>query len=298
LHAATPPEPFGNPLVYPVGGVNADGSPIAIAREGGTPPIVAISSRATVSDPTLPRLPPRTGTSVAAAVLASAFALVWAEDPELTAAEVMQIVYESGIDRGRKADFWMRGNAPNVHQVSLCRAFQLALGVSSWEDCPQVESPAAPGPTDVAEQVELAIAYDETRGAFFSAISVDLSPAETYCCLETWPWVNEFPAIAPCGDCVGLSDPTDTRIFIAIDTAYKGTLTEATVVLRDSSGNMRRFSFPYAADIQLERGTTFVLTGIPAGQVHSAWIEFVSLGARGASPRRKAVVSEIPIFQR
>jgi len=121
------------PLVYAVGGVRSDGSPLLNARPGGMPLRAAYGEKAVVPtwDPkTLPVM--LTGSSVSTAVVSSIAAIVWDTRPDLDSYGVMKKLYESGEPLAFKADFWAGSGTPSnppfpiVHRVSLCAALEAA----------------------------------------------------------------------------------------------------------------------------------------------------------------------------
>ena len=140
-------------LLYAVGGVQSDGEPLANARHGGMPPRAAYAENAVVPswDPDRPTAT-LTGSSVGTAVASSIAAVVWDRYPNLDSHEVMDILYESGNDLGRKADFWFGASAPptapfpNVHRLSLCAALEEACDRYGPEPCPPCDpwKPASP----------------------------------------------------------------------------------------------------------------------------------------------------------
>jgi hypothetical protein len=90
------------PLVYGVGGVQADGKPLANARLHGMPQRVAYGETEIFS-----------GSSVATAVASSIAAVVWNTFPGFSSSEVMKILDDSGdaLD-----------GFPGVRRLSLCAA--------------------------------------------------------------------------------------------------------------------------------------------------------------------------------
>jgi hypothetical protein len=133
------------PLLYAVGGVRADGSPLANARPGGMP------RRAAYGETGL-----YTGTSVATAVASSIAAVVWDTFPHLTSRCVMQILDGTELDSGcrlklqagkpddllsMKADFWYGMSswteaAPPVRRLTLCTVLEQACSGQPSATCP------------------------------------------------------------------------------------------------------------------------------------------------------------------
>lgn len=135
------------PLVYAVGGVQADGSPLANARPGGMP------RRAAYGETEM-----YVGTSVSTVVASSIAAVVWDTFPDLTSREVMQILDGTGshpswlkeIGTGTpdgmlpmRADFWFGMGAwnaaqaaPPVRELTLCTVLRQACSERPGAACP------------------------------------------------------------------------------------------------------------------------------------------------------------------
>ncbi|WP_428263786.1 S8/S53 family peptidase [Haliangium sp.] len=136
------------PLVHAVGAVRADDRPIVLTRAGGRPRLAAVGAHVVAptwthggqqapdedSGPT----EVLTGTSMAAAVVSGVAASVWAYRPELSPAEVMDIVYSSGVALNRGAEFYLAGSgaAPRIRRVSQCRALAKACAKGDGH-CPR-----------------------------------------------------------------------------------------------------------------------------------------------------------------
>jgi hypothetical protein len=143
-HTIDKPESY-DPLVFAVGALDAGDRPIATTRVAGRPPLAAYGFAVPDLDgaeEAKSGLAPLSGSSLAAAAVSGIAALVWALAPELSAAQVMQIVYDSGADLsvrpGAASDFQLPpGSHPPrnaVHRASLCNALRaVAPGLVS---CP------------------------------------------------------------------------------------------------------------------------------------------------------------------
>ncbi len=119
------------PLLYAVAGVQASGEPLANARKGGIPPRVAYADHVAVACHGASKpIGTYTGSSVAAAVVSSIAAAVWARDPNLEASKVMKHLEDTGEPLERVADFGdgvsTTAGSRRVQQVSLCRALGVA----------------------------------------------------------------------------------------------------------------------------------------------------------------------------
>lgn len=135
LFNAPEPPSSGNlyaPLVYSVGGLTHDHQPMARSRVGGMPRLAALATNATTADAQRTG----TGTSVAAAVTSGVAALVWSYNPQLTPAQVMDIIYTSGTDTSMVADYIYAGaHAIDVHAVDACAALEHACNLDG-ANCP------------------------------------------------------------------------------------------------------------------------------------------------------------------
>lgn len=124
------------PLVYAVGGLQANGAPLANARPGGMPRRAAYG-----------QFKPFVGSSVATAVASSIAAVVWDTFPDLTASEVMQILDGKGSEPNgllaMNADFWFGMNQmtaiqaePQVRRLTLCSVLEQACNERPGIPCP------------------------------------------------------------------------------------------------------------------------------------------------------------------
>lgn len=137
-----PTETRKNPLVYAVGGLDSDGSPLANARPGGMPRRAAYGETPVVTRVDLGTLETTyngmlySGSSVATAVVSSIAAFVWNAFPHLDSHRLMEILDSSGDPRPFEADFRFvdannrtYANAPTVRRLSLCRTLSTACVV-------------------------------------------------------------------------------------------------------------------------------------------------------------------------
>ena len=128
------------PLVFAVGGVEPNDADLSMARKYARTEILAPAAHAVVEDtqaggPSVMQ----TGTSVAAAVTSAAAAVIWSYRPDLSANEVMDMVYEGGADVGRSADVCYGGGACDrtARRVSICGALKQACA-SGAGGCPSM----------------------------------------------------------------------------------------------------------------------------------------------------------------
>lgn len=113
------------PLVYSVGGLRYEDSPMTGSREQGLPRLVATATHGTVGT----EWPTMTGTSIATAAVSGAAALIWSHFPHLDATQVMDLLYSSGHDLDAPADYSLLGSGNfDMHRLDICAAFESACG--------------------------------------------------------------------------------------------------------------------------------------------------------------------------
>ncbi|MEZ4294696.1 MAG: S8 family serine peptidase [Polyangiaceae bacterium] len=116
------------PMLYSVAGVDGADLPLANARPGALPALVAPAfavpgSRLLfgASDPS--DVGPFTGSSVAAASASGVAAMVWLHDRNLAPLGVMNRLHSTGVDLGLTPEACPAvGGCPSVHRLSLCGA--------------------------------------------------------------------------------------------------------------------------------------------------------------------------------
>jgi len=165
------------PLLYAVGGLQADSLPLGNARVGGMPRCAAYGESILY-----------TGSSVATAVASSIAAVVWDSFPHLHYYEVMDILYRSGdgLKQPTLASFWSEAGSsvtstpPPVHKLSLCKAFR--------EAC--LSNGGGPGSCPTCDSLR------EVR----RSVRGEVSPAMKGSCE---PWVFPQPDDPPRPNCAG-----------------------------------------------------------------------------------------------
>lgn len=212
-------EADGAPILYAVGGLRADGSPLDNARPSGMPRRAAFGETKVF-----------TGSSVATAIVSSIAAVVWDTFPDLNSCEVMDILDgthrclppdETGTDQPMKAaateedqerplraDFWFGANArtdgrthagapvgapaeapveaPPVSRLSLCTVLRKACEKES--SIPFCSSLPTCEPLKAA-QTRIVQRNVEPRGEH----RVDQGSCE--------PWLYPQPESVPCPSC-------------------------------------------------------------------------------------------------
>ncbi|AKT42365.1 S8/S53 family peptidase [Chondromyces crocatus] len=242
----SPPEAPGAPiddaLLFAVGGVDHADRPIVRARPEGNPRLAALALHGTAGQPGLSLPAPLTGTSVAAAAVSGIAAATWAYRPDLTATEIMDLVYRAGPILSRKADFHASGVSDLVRRVTRCRALAAACppggGTST---CPPTGVPCASFPPPQPAQ------NPSWTPSLLSALATDLATApplfgphtrldvlpepRRYRSLAAAPWVHPQPERPPCGACIFQPSNGSLYIEIASDYPQRRVLTQTTLTL-------------------------------------------------------------------
>jgi hypothetical protein len=160
------------PLLYAVGGVQANNSPLANARRGGMPQRAAYGETEIFS-----------GSSVATAVASSIAAVVWNTYPDLTSSEVMQSLDEGGRELKLAADFWsspaLASPAPKVRKLSLCTALAKAEKICQARGLSHCLNPT--GEHEAEQKAEC------DRLQELAEPSVEVAPATPGSC-QPWLW--------------------------------------------------------------------------------------------------------------
>ncbi len=272
------------PLIYAAGGIRSGGEALANARLGGTPRLVAFADHAVAVDPGR-HVPTAilTGSSVAALVTSATAAAVWSYRPSLSSYQVMEIVYQSGDDLGRGANFCLGGSRRtpcpdstlNVRRVSLCAAFTEACAGGD-EACPpdlptcgawpgEALSLAAtdrgsfvPVPsmivnldTDVTQPYATTASVCRGENLLHkpSVTPLDPCPHRQYYGHTVESWTEPQPTSDPCPACE-LDYQSPGKLYVEIDEYFSGTLTDATLIIGSATYNLGLGSLS-AGDIAL-----------------------------------------------
>lgn len=250
------------PVVFSVSGVGGNDQRLDLARSGSETRIVAPAALAVA------RIeanggdfgtPPKTGSSVAAAVVSAAAAAAWAFDETLTARQLMQLVYASGVDLGRTAEHHF-GGAVGVRRVDFCKAIDAACtgpsSVCQSLSCSSVGAYAgsilkvpyaaeleiealysAAERSEVEDEPIYAIAEDGVCDATKVLSPGDpLAQAGTLCADEQHYGSRSLP-VGPqppeptCGDCFVDPHFSDFDVFLSIDEAAGATYADPSVAL-------------------------------------------------------------------
>jgi hypothetical protein len=163
------------PLIHSVGAVGWDDVKIDLSRVNGLPRLAALGS--SVVGPDLER-GPLTGTSMSAAAVSGIAALVWGYNPTLTAHEVADVIWSSGIDTGKDADYGVDGQLDDIRRATACAALTEACNRTG--KCPNFSLVC--GETLDTTALETEIAGMSHDNGFLEKVAVkSIGECETYC---------------------------------------------------------------------------------------------------------------------
>lgn len=233
------------PLVYAAGGVDGRDRPLLNGRPEAMPPLATYAAHASVATED-GYTTPLTGTSVSAAVVSATAGLLWSYAPELTPDQVMGLIYESGIDTGRSADFAFGDATPAVHRVSVCAAMSRLC--SSKEDgrCPELDCADPSVPADgylggyfAAAHAAIADAGDRKR-SFFGPVG-EAPVCESTSWNEQVQPQPELPACPACG--LDSPPPPDNKgtLYMTLESEYLGSVVAIILTTFDPLGRPTSF---------------------------------------------------------
>ncbi|MEM7677675.1 MAG: S8 family serine peptidase [Myxococcota bacterium] len=289
------------PLVFAVGGLEANDADLGLGRQQARPRWVAPAAHAVVADGD-EHSALQTGTSVASAVTAAAAAIVWSYRPELSADEVFDVVYEGGADIGRPVELCVGGcEAQTARRVSICGAVMQAC--SGQEGVCPAELPACermPGGREVrpdpqalvpaAQRVVSASMVQHQASVGWPcfgdvyASSEDVAnpcPAAQFFGAATLGAVGPQPRGTPiCPHCVYSGASQQLEIIIDDNTAGTVTNPVLAVVVDSSSSDVRYFDLSDEVP-PMTGGERTTVTDLDLGTptYESATIEFLIDGA-------------------
>ena len=292
--------PGYQPLVHAVAGVDGADAPLSSTRVGGRPRLAAYAYHVVTSDG-LSHSDILTGSSMAAASVSGIAATVWGYRPSLTAAQVMALVYSSGLSLDPspagavKADFCLSGacGTTAIRRVSQCRAVALACPTGA-ERCPATPPSclgttapyAGEGPTWLESTWPAAL---ENVPHSSGALREDAACTSAQTCAPAdskienkyaMPWVKPQPGWTGCDVCA-LSDGT---LYLGLDPAFP-TFQSVTLTVQTTTGSA---TYELTSSINaLPSSANYELSGLPATQdVIGATLSF---GASGFSTSEQII---------
>ncbi|MBL8942092.1 MAG: S8 family serine peptidase, partial [Myxococcales bacterium] len=171
------------PLVVPVSAVDGLDRPIAATRPGSITPLVAPGDHVTLDAAEAPL----SGTSVSAAAVSGAAALVWSQEHGLDAGAVLRQLYDTAVPVAGTSEFAIHGWAPGlgVRRLSACAAQPLGGSCAAPDALTIATDELATAAADAAT-ASASVHYDA------KAIGVIEDKCEA-CGEPTFAWAPEIP---------------------------------------------------------------------------------------------------------
>jgi len=281
------------PLVYAVGGLDIDESVMPGSRDDSRPRMMATSTYAIAGGQV--RTPGITGTSVAAASVSGAAALLWSYNPSSDAHGIMQTLFENGESLGDLADFGLSNQQVESRKLDVCAA--LDASCSADPDCPSLKlecltaTPTATVATALADAEDATVDYSVAEAFPAStscALNCDPGSSATVLgsmgvdlCAATDPvpiarYLSPQPQSAGCSNCTLQGNSVNA----SLDEGYDGYDVENVMVTVTDSAGETRFDFgdvPLEVDsiTRLELGQTY-----PSSTITEARISVTFVGKR------------------
>lgn len=248
------------PIVHAIAAVDNQDRPVIRSRVGGQPRLVAPGFHAMADTP---RFAPScginglpvssmTGSSISTAVASGTAAAVWRIHPDLAAADVMQLLYDSSVfldpdpsGSAVVADFGPTG--ASVGRISACRAMELACDVAMASGPTPAGCPTSCAPRPAYDEVDLSWGYDPNVGQNrFDAAPLSLlvapdcgsgvCPHEAFDNGFAAPWaVEPQPGTDPCAECWIVKLAVGGELYMAINPEFSATLYDGKIVFVDEN---------------------------------------------------------------
>ncbi len=258
-----PPDLSSMPLLYAVGAVDADLEDLEVSRPNSRPPFLAYGDHAVSERGVNEDDAPLTGTSIASIVVSTTAALAWAQQPELTPAQLMQQLYDAATPvaaaDGPFVDIEpivlpsFSGGAPDsAHLIETCKTLQKFGGrwpcvsdVLAELPAPIVDAATPSVVEDLSKELAMP-ACGATHAIRYSAGLVwptdrVLCPAEQYFSPQISPWVYPQPQGGECPFC--LIDVAIGRLYLEFDRPLQW-FDGLTVTLKTSTNTKLNYTLP------------------------------------------------------
>ena len=283
--------PGSEPMLYAVGGIDAEDGHLENARLSSTPTLVAPASGSAVGTSAV-----FTGTSVSTIVASSAAATVWSIRPNLTRASVVSTLRTTGRTMAFDADICPTPPCGRAQAISVCRAQQSACraaGTCGPVDCTSVIPRPFPRPIEMfvngsgllGGASHLLHASDPSQVCGFDTYSLQGTAAPTRCSrsgraaiehldLAPQPHRGGCPACGGGGGGIGLlPGPMQMWFLINVSTEVPTDLHNPYIVLHAADGRpFARYALPTPLTSAQSVGFTIMVHN--SGQADSLWLEY------------------------
>ncbi len=287
--------PLDNPLVHLISAVEPSGVLIAATRKGSVSKLAAIGTLGVAQDANGQWHTALTGTSVATAVAAAAFANLFAFQPNLTPAEAANTLYESALEPEAK-QYADDGSGASVRMISICKALEIALKMTGNLGCQDKVDPNASmfvNDTTAADALDKKISEAIPLPVVDAGGGTNPSSKE---CTGNPLFSDPAPGSHKCNGCQYSFSTSDAKAFIQLAGGTADALSSLTLVLRSKEpGENEVFVLP---GYGVPPGSTLVLEGINSKIAFDDLrsVTFEAIVETGSE--LTAVSGEIPIVHR
>ena len=327
------------PLLWAVGGVDNEDWDIAATRPAGRPPLVvpsfyALADRSYQSPGATGFSVAMTGTSVSAAIASGLAALVWGYLPDASAADVMQLVYDSAVaipdidGKPQQADLCLEPSAPGgcpvIRRLDTCGAVRAAVtrvygaDAASKIVCKPRPAHAGANPQLSAQQVATmgsASTHDGSTLTHQPALSgcggtryysASATPTGPDPCPEEQHYqdvgltVNPQPTSPGCSVCSTILTGLEATTYINVNPRLTGPLTSVTLkLIRQRSGYETYSLSGSLPPAGLAPGSSHVVERLPVNDLPNDPFTQATLSSMELLPDGSRVLhSEQILFQR
>ncbi|TQV87941.1 S8 family serine peptidase [Aliikangiella coralliicola] len=231
-------------LVYGVSGIDSLGNPLSNSRPRANARIVAFGDHAAIKNTLATNTEVLTGSSVSTVVVSATASMIWSHRPELSAEQVMDLIFSAGEQLNIKADFYSGVSSRPLlsRRASMCRSLAYAckdgscIGPADCQWTPALidlngtsifTNPA----NDVFELAELA-SCSSTKDADCSVIE--------HGSVATTPWTMPQPDSEACPNC--LKSNMNKSLVMQSSSSYSGEISDVNLVINDQIYTIPDFS--------------------------------------------------------
>lgn len=290
----------GGHLLVAAGGVNGNDGPLANGRPNSMPRLVVPGQHGVAKDRAFAQYrtytPALSGTSVSAAVLSGAAAVVWGYNGTLSPEQVIETVYQGAFDLGVPADVCSASSC-SVRRVSVCGAIQAACSSgapacpSPLPTCAPIDAPDAPDPNfggqpliaNLANSVSTTFSFTAPNQGYVagcdayvrasSAVPDEVCPLRFQTTAVARPYVDPQPGVPVCPECFMVLGKSTMTGYFAINPDLPGVAKSVTL---DMTVDGESFAFELEPG-SWSPGDVFKVVGIPLpkGEVQKAALSYV-----------------------
>lgn len=242
-------------LVYGVSAIDSLGKPLSNSRIEAYSKVVAFGDHGTVKLPETTNTEVLTGSSISTIVVSSIASMVWSQRPELSGADVMQLIYSAGEELDFQADFHLKDESSVYlsHRASMCSALKAACDTGSCVqpiacDWPQERislqgtSIFTDPATDIYDLNSLTGCIEEVDGdCSFKEHESDAISA----------WTTPQPDSDVCPNCT--ANLVDQTLIIQTSASYSGEVSDVVLLINDKYYSLPNFNL----------GDKIVITAMP-----------------------------------